>query len=137
MISHKRRRCKEKSSKVRKKRTNITLLVLDVANNGRANKAKTGNGKDGLEGRGALVIVFDGREDGKGVDDQEDKDPRVVEREGKVKEQGVEPVIGRVVLTEIGVNVRNSTGSEDQGDERKEGVARRLLHVHVEGRQNR
>lgn len=55
----------------------------------------------------------------------------MVEREGKVEEQGIEPVIGRVVLTKSVVNVRDSTSSEDQGDEGEEGVARRLFTVNV------
>lgn len=61
----------------------------------------------------------------------------MVEREGKVEEQGIEPVVGRVVPTKSGVDVRDSTGSEDQGDEGEEGVARRLFAVQGESQKER
>lgn len=106
--------------------TDITLLVLDVSNDGRSDKGQTCDGEDDLEGRRA--ITADRRDDCKEIDDQEDKDPGVVKREGQVQEDDLQQSLGIILILEAIVDKRNCPSGEKQCKQRQKRLAR-ALHV--------
>lgn len=66
---------------------------------------------------------MDGREHGKDVNDHQDKDPAVVEREGQVQEDDIQEGVGGVVFLEAVVDKGHGARGKKQGDQREEGVA--------------
>ena len=104
---------------------NVALLVLDVANDGSTNKDQTGHGQDNLERRGALIVS--GGNSGKDVDDKEDKDPGVVEREGQVQEDVLQDSLRDVVLLQAVVDVGDTAGGEQQRNQGEDGVTLGLI----------
>lgn len=68
-----------------------------------------------------------GGDDGKDVDDKEDKDPGVVERERQVQEDGLQDSLRGVVLLQAVVDVGDTAGGEQQRNQGKDGVTLDLI----------
>lgn len=102
--------------------TNITLLVLNVSDDSRCDKAQSRNRGNSRPER--WTIFGNGCNSGDHVQNHQDKDPGMIEREGEVQEDHTQKrvVLGRILLLEAKVDMRYCTSGEEQWDQGPERV---------------
>jgi len=90
-------------------------LVLDITNSGTGQEHEAEDGQDGVESIWAILLSRS--ESSKGIQNSDEDNESVPQREGSMNEKTIPPGVGRIVLLQVVENKRHRGCSEEDGNE--------------------